>query len=49
MNSLRVFTRCTVVKALAGCATIRNEPVNLSVSDTSAAAIIGRDDPTKAS
>ena len=45
MVKYRVIVLLTVLVALAACASIRNEPVNVAVSDVRAAAILGREDP----
>lgn len=48
MVSYRVIARMAALLVLAGCASVRNEPVNKSVSDVGAAAAIGRNDPAYA-
>ena len=46
--SYRVIARMAALLVLAGCASIRSEPVNKPVSNVTAAATVGRDDPTHA-
>jgi NTE family protein len=48
MVSYRVIARMAALLVLAGCASIRNDPVNQPVSDVVAAATVGRNDPTHA-
>ena len=48
MVSYRVIARMAALLVLAGCASIRNDPVNQPVSDVVAAATVGRNDPSHA-
>lgn len=48
MVSYRVIARLAALLAVAGCASLHNEPVNKPVFDINAAAAIGRNDPAYA-